>query len=169
MNDELNQAVIAERARQLKIIKDGNFTKEDLEIACAYFAARVYGLEGLLAWHKKKAAKWLQDPLSTYENLPADERAKWISAFDDGVRSRIQRVSGGGGKAKANPMDKLRAETIRLYEAGSWTSARKAAHDITPDIFKMSRGKGNGNLSETTQKPLEWIRDHIRDHKRSKK
>lgn len=73
-----------------------------------------------------------------------------------------------GGKARANLFEKLEKETIRLYvegkQNGKWESVPEAALEITPQIVAMSR-HGNGDLSPTTTKPLEWIRAYNRRKK----
>jgi len=74
------------------------------------------------------------------------------------------RVAKKGGAARSAQFKKLEAETIRLYELGSWKSAPFAAAEITPKIVEFSRTVGGG-LGPTTTKPLEWIRKHNRAQK----
>lgn len=75
-------------------------------------------------------------------------------------------VAKKGGEGRAAKFRALEAETIRLYKLGqaNWPSGRNhapaAALAITPQIVEFSL-KGDGDLSPTTNKPLEWIRSHI--------
>ncbi len=66
-----------------------------------------------------------------------------------------------GGLGRAAKYDRLKEETIRLYENQTWKNAATAALAITPQIVEMSRN-GNGDLAPTTSKPLAWIREYIR-------
>ena len=77
------------------------------------------------------------------------------------LKGRPSKVARSGGHGKAAKFKALEAETLRIFNQGKWASATAAAFEITPQIVALSR-KGNGDLSPTTLKPLQWIRKEIR-------
>lgn len=77
------------------------------------------------------------------------------------LKSAVHARAKNGGAARSAQFLALEEETIRLFKAGKWTSVPKAALEITPKIVAMSK-KGNGELSDATTKPLEWIRKYNR-------
>ncbi|HEY0489314.1 MAG TPA: hypothetical protein VGD30_07380 [Telluria sp.] len=78
---------------------------------------------------------------------------------------RARAISTKGGEGRAAKFKRLEDETIRLYLAKKWTSVPDAALEITPIIVAMSK-KGNGDLANTTTKPLEWIRAYKKAKKK---
>jgi hypothetical protein len=77
-------------------------------------------------------------------------------------KNTAKNIARKGGLGRLNKLEKLEAETIRLYSAGEWKSAPAAAEKITPTIVAMSREGDGVNLLSTTTKPLEWIRRYIK-------
>lgn len=87
--------------------------------------------------------------------------------IDDAVRTfEAKKIRSKGGRSRAAPFDKLKEETIRLYEAGQWDSVPLAAAEITPKIVQMSKTIGGQPLFPSTGKPLAWIRAHNRNKTR---
>lgn len=84
---------------------------------------------------------------------------------DQSAKMRAAEIAKSGGDGRSAKYKALEAETIRLYVAGEWASTPAAAQEITPKIVALSK-KGAGDLAPTTQKPLEWIRAHVRSQKK---
>lgn len=89
---------------------------------------------------------------------------EWHMDEVERFRRKSVEVARLGGSGRSAKFKKLQLETIRLFESSSWHSAPKAALEITPAIVAMSKN-GNGDLSPTTTKPLEWIRAYIKGKK----
>lgn len=76
----------------------------------------------------------------------------------------IKRHASENGKAGADkkfaPLRKLKEWTILEYQAGSWPSANKAAHELQKRVLEKGRSM-NVNLSEeNAQRTIaEWIRN----------
>jgi hypothetical protein len=99
-----------------------------------------------------------------FDEIVKIRRTVLSNAFLAGIKKAKTTQAKKGGDGKSAKLKRLEVETIRMYEAGTWDSAPKAALEITPTIVKISRG-GNGDLSPTTTKPLQWIRAFIRQTK----
>ena len=100
------------------------------------------------------------------ENDVTDQVLKLILQQVSHLIQKPKDIARKGGLGRAAKYDRLREETIRLYESQTWKNAATAALAITPQIVEMSRN-GNGDLAPTTTKPLAWIREYIRMKKTS--
>lgn len=78
--------------------------------------------------------------------------------------SKPKAVARAGGEGRAAKFASLKAETIKLFNEGSWKSLPDAALEITPKIVAYSK-PNNGNLLPTTTKPLEWLREYAKAEK----
>lgn len=115
---------------------------------------------------------------TSHEELMASH-SQWRDIADgqfsliDSLRRKPKEISNKGGAATAAKYAPLIAETERLYELGlkgsGWKSAPDAALKITPKIVALSKiGTSRHapvNLLDSTTKPLEWIRKHIKKSK----
>lgn len=77
------------------------------------------------------------------------------------LKGKPAKIARSGGQGKAVKFKTLEAETLRLFNEGEWKNASAAALEITPKIVALSRN-GNGDLSPTTLKRLQWIRNELR-------
>lgn len=93
------------------------------------------------------------------ESPAAKAIAKAAAAVENIQKSKAKEIARRGPEVRKAKMDFLEAETIKLFEQGKWKSVPTAALEITPKIVALSKN-GNGNLSPSTTKPLEWIRAH---------
>lgn len=81
-----------------------------------------------------------------------------------------QTTAESGGRGRSAKLSELENETLRLYAEGmdKWPVGKRhatgAALAITPLVVAFSKGKGTELMPET-QKPLEWIRAHIKLNK----
>lgn len=109
------------------------------------------------------------DSTSEAYNLEDDVTDQVLEQLLQQVNLLLQKpkeIARKGGLGRAAKYDRLREQTIRLYERQTWKNAATAALAITPQIVEMSRN-GNGDLAPTTSKPLAWIREYIRMKKTS--
>lgn len=93
-----------------------------------------------------------------------EEEAKMFNMQIAHLTNKPRLVAKTGGDARSALFKALEVETIRLYKLGKWRSLPLAARDITPKIVALSR-HGNGDLVETTNKPLEWLRKYVKSEK----
>lgn len=80
------------------------------------------------------------------------------------LEGKPSKIAGYGGKGRATKFKALELGTIKLYQAGKWTSTPLAAQEITPKIVALS-SDGKGALMASTTKPLQWIRTHVKSLK----
>lgn len=105
--------------------------------------------------------------LSKFDDLIGecrDEEDKLSDLYLNALHDRPSRIAKTGGDARSALFKKLEIETIRLYKTGTWTSLPSAALEITPKIVALSKN-GNGDLVETTNKPLQWLRKYAKSQR----
>jgi hypothetical protein len=93
-----------------------------------------------------------------------EEEAKISNVHIAYLANKPRLVAKTGGDARSALFKALEVETIRLYKLGKWMSLPLAALEITPKIVAFSR-HGKGDLAETTNKPLEWLRKYVKSEK----
>ena len=188
----ISEEMKAEKDRMADLLRHFNFAYDDLLNFCASTMAQAKKMNedwNNLANELSHAAtvhayaEMLDDPkfskdgvmkiiteIASMENEmrsnPAQSILQLIASMETAEKSRIRVKSASGGEGRAAKFRLLEAETIRMFEAGSWRTAPAAAVDITPVIVELSK-KGNGNLLPSTTKPLAWIRAHIKKQKTS--
>jgi hypothetical protein len=104
------------------------------------------------------------------EKDPTGETRIWFEPYYTAEAANARRarsIASKGGQGRAAKLDRLEAETIRLYTTGTWKSVPEAALAITPIIVEMSKD-GKGDLFASTTKPLEWIRAYNKAQKKKK-
>lgn len=135
--------------KEIKRLKQQIASEEEVHDTISLMGHPKFSTAGLMEWIEEDARD-----LSSPTAVSVVKAMAILKASQQSERSEIARKGGLGKKPK---LDRLEAETIRLYELGKWGSAPKAALEITPQIVKISTG-GNGDLLPSTTKPLEWIR-----------
>lgn len=105
--------------------------------------------------------------LSKFDDLireAQDEADRHSDLIFNALYDRPSRIAKTGGDARSALFKALENETIRLYKSGNWTSLPSAALEITPKIVALSKN-GNGDLVETTNKPLQWLRKYAKSQR----
>lgn len=133
---------------------------------CAIFLEMFFALRNVHFEDSLEASERLMEVVDMDEliKLSLEAELDLSELIINYLDSKPKAVAKAGGQGRAAKFASLKAETIRLFNEGSWKSVPTAALAITPKIVAHSK-PNNGNLLPTTTKPLEWLREHVKAEK----